>query len=204
MSDSLFLAVKECPLVSDIMLITKYSQLQQQNKTSPSLWPPCSRKTRTHRSFPLAAEKWSNVHPLASRILGEYPCSSILRTVQTSPAATAAWICSSSWSSGFLLQWWFSILSHFRKGKFTCVSGVVSASFTKGSNLSAMIWKCFIHYMFFVLSTVWTRLYYSYYATDYMDKKAQGKQLFSKWHSKIITIKKSNLSYHVFMVFIPR
>lgn len=90
-----------------------------------SLWPPCSRKTRTHRSFPLAAEKWSSVQPLASRILGEYPCSSILLTVQTSPAATAAWICSSSWSSGFLLQWWFSILSHFRKRAFICTWGEV-------------------------------------------------------------------------------
>lgn len=32
MSDRLSLAVKECPLVFDIMLITKWSQLQQQNK----------------------------------------------------------------------------------------------------------------------------------------------------------------------------
>ena len=48
-------------------LRTKYCH-QPKNKT---LSPPCSRKTRTHRSFPLAAEKWSSVQPLASRILGE-------------------------------------------------------------------------------------------------------------------------------------
>lgn len=98
---------------------------------SEILWPPCSRKTRTHRSFPLAAEKCSSVQPLASRILGEYPCSSILLTVQTSPAATAAWICSSSWSSGFLLQWWFSILSHFRTRALICVWGEVKRHLLK-------------------------------------------------------------------------
>lgn len=107
------------------------------------LWPPCSRKTRTHLSFPLAAEKWRSVQPLASRILGEYPCSSILLTVYTSPAATAAWICSSSWSSGFLLQWWFSILSHFRE-ECSPVSQLTGADGIAGyANVNVLPWPTY-------------------------------------------------------------
>ncbi|TNN75311.1 hypothetical protein EYF80_014358 [Liparis tanakae] len=56
----------------------------------------CTWESGKERRINTPGEKWSSVQPLASRILGEYPCSSILLTVQTSPAATAAWICSSS------------------------------------------------------------------------------------------------------------
>lgn len=165
------------------MLTTRWSQLQQQDKTRQSLWPPCSRKTRTHRSFPLAAEKWSSVQPLASRILGEYPCSSILLTVQTSPAATAAWICSSSWSSGFLLQWWFSILSHFRKGMFICVWGEVSASPAKGWQSVSYDIKMFkiVHVSYtehFLMIEPWWALWKK--AVDSHTLTVLEKQLFSQ------------------------